>query len=74
MTHPLTSADISTFSPEISKFCNIKKYRYRLHFSTQFLIFLVFNESSKICLIKLVISLIMSAKIATPGLLNTTVF
>ena len=28
----LSSADISIFSPEISKFCCIKKYRYRLHF------------------------------------------
>ena len=34
VTHPLSSADISSFSPEISKFCYIKKYRYRLHFDT----------------------------------------
>ena len=34
VTHPLSSADISIFSPEISKFCYIKKYRYRLHFNT----------------------------------------
>ena len=32
VTHPLSSADISIFSPEISKFCYIKKYRYRLYF------------------------------------------
>ena len=31
---PLTSAYISIFSPEISQFCYIKKYKYRLHFST----------------------------------------
>ena len=31
---PLNFADISIFSPEISKFCYIKKYGYRLHFST----------------------------------------
>ena len=31
VTHPLSSADISIFSSEISKFCYIKKYRYRLH-------------------------------------------
>ena len=42
VTHPLSSADISIFSPEISKFCYIKKYRYRLHFGTQFLIFFNF--------------------------------
>ena len=27
VTHPLSSADINIFSPEISKFCYIKKYR-----------------------------------------------
>ena len=34
VTHRLSSVDISIFSPEISKFCYIKKYRYRLHFDT----------------------------------------
>ena len=34
VTHTLSSADISIFSPEISKCCYIKKYRYRLHFET----------------------------------------
>ena len=33
-TNPVNSADISIFSPEIRKFCYIKKYRYRLHFDT----------------------------------------
>ena len=32
VTHHLSSADISNFSPEISKFSNIKEYRFRLHF------------------------------------------
>ena len=32
VTHPLSSADISIFSPEINKFCYIKKYTYRLEF------------------------------------------
>ena len=32
--HPLSSADFGIFSPEIIKFCNIKKYRYRLNFDT----------------------------------------
>ena len=32
VTHILSSADISTFSPEFSKFCYIKKYGYRLSF------------------------------------------
>ena len=34
VTHPLSSPDISIFSPEISKFCYIKKCRYRLDFDT----------------------------------------
>ena len=34
VTHPLISADISIFSPEISKFWSIKKYKYRLRFDT----------------------------------------
>ena len=32
VTHHLSSADISTFSPAIGKFCFIKRYRYRFHF------------------------------------------
>ena len=34
VTHVLSSAEISIFSPEISKFCYLKKYSYRLHFDT----------------------------------------
>ena len=34
VTHPLSSANISVFSPEISKFRYIKKYRYSLHSDT----------------------------------------
>ena len=34
VTHPLSSGDISIFSPEISKLCYIKKYRCRLYFDT----------------------------------------
>ena len=33
VTHPMSPANISNFSPEISKFCYIKKYMYRLHLS-----------------------------------------
>ena len=47
---------------------------YRLHFDTKFLILLTFLESLRIGLIKKVIILMMSAKIATPGLLKITVF
>ena len=74
MTHPVSPADISNFSPEISKLCYIKKYMYRLHFDTKFLIILAFLESLRIVLIKKVTSLMMSAKMATPDLLKITIF
>ena len=62
VTHPLNSADISIFSLEISKFCHIKKYRYRLHFDISFLILVTFFESLKVVLIKMITILMMSAK------------
>ena len=71
---PLSSADISIFSMEISKDCYIKKYRYRLHFDTEFLTLLTFLESSKVALINMVTILMMSAKRATLGLLKMKVF
>ena len=52
VTNPLISADINIFSPEISKFCFIKKYMYRLHFDSKFLITLIFLESLKVLLNK----------------------
>ena len=66
VTHPLISADISNFSPQISKFCYIKKYIYRLHFDTKFLILLTFLEYLKIVLIQNVIILMMSGKSGYP--------
>ena len=74
VTHPLSSTDISILSPETSKFCYIKKYRYRFYFGKKFLIFLTFIESLRIFLIKMVIILTMSAKMATQCLLKITVF
>ena len=62
------------FLPEISKFCYIKKYRYRLYFDTLFLILLTFFESWKIFLINMVTILMMSAKMATLGLLKIKIF
>ena len=50
------------FSPEISNFCCIKKYRYRLF------------GSLKVALINMVAILIMSAKLATLDLLKMKVF
>ena len=74
VTHLLSSADISNFSSQISKFCYIRKYMYRLHFDTKFLILFTFLESLKIVLIKKVATLIMPTKMATPDLLKITVF
>ena len=54
--------------------CYIKKYRYRLYFDTLFLILLTFSESWKIFLINIVKTLMMSAKMATLGLLKLKVF
>ena len=70
----LSSADVSIFLLEISKVCYIKKYRYRLHFDTEFLTILTFLESSEVALINMVKILMMSAKMATPGLLKMKVF
>ena len=62
------------FSLEISKCCYVDKYRYRLHFDTQFLILLIFLAPWKIFLINMVIILMMSAKMTTPEFLKITVF
>ena len=45
VTHPLSSADITIFSPEIKKFHYTKNYRHRLYFDTKFLFILTFLES-----------------------------
>ena len=44
VTRPMSPADISNFSPVISKFRYIKKYMYKLDFDTTFLIILPFLE------------------------------
>ena len=62
------------FLPEISKFCYIKKYTYRLYSDTWFLILLNFFESWKKFLINVVTILMMSAKMATLGLFKIKVF
>ena len=74
VTHPLSSADISIFSQEISKFCYIKKYRYRLYFDTLLLILLTFLKFLKIFVINMVTILKTSAKMATLDLLKIKVF
>ena len=73
VTDPLSSADISNFSQEISKFCYIKKHGYRLHFDTSFLVLSTFFESVKLLSIGYNFDNI-SAKMATPGLLKMKTF
>ena len=74
VTHHLSSADISIFLQEISKFCYIKKYRYRFRLDTYFLTLLNFLESIRTVLINMVKLLMISAKMATPGLLKINIF
>ena len=69
-TYPISYADISIFSPEISKFCYFKKYWYRLHLNGQFLILLTLFESLNIVLINMVTTLMMSEKLVTLNLLK----
>ena len=66
VTHPLSSADISFFSPEISNFyyvknTNIDSFWYIISIFFSF----TFFESLKVILTKMVINLLMSAKLAT---------
>ena len=44
VVHLFSLVDISTFSPEISNFCYIKKCIYQLHFNTELLILLTSFE------------------------------
>ena len=67
------SAGISIFSPAISRFCYIKKYRYRLDFDKSLIVLLSFLEPWIIVLINMVTILMMSTKVATPGLLKIKV-
>ena len=74
VTHSMSPADISTFSPKISKFCYIKIYLYRLHFETKYLIILAFLESLRIVLIKKSYKFDDAVKIAFQGFLKIAVF
>ena len=65
---------MSLFSPEISKFCLIKKYMHRLHVHKKLIILLIFLESIKIVLIKKIAILVTKAKMATPDLLKVKLF
>ena len=71
----LSSADISIFSSEISKFCHIRKYICKLYFGTYFISnSLNFFESLKTFLINMVTILMVPAKLATRSLLKIQIF
>ena len=77
VTHPLSSADISNFSPEISKFCYIKKYMYRVHFDTKLLLIqnsFNFSWVYKDCFNKKSFNFGDVSKMATPGLFKIKIF
>ena len=52
----------------------MKKFGYRSHFDTEFLILLIFLESTKFALINMITILTMSAKMASLGHLKIKVF
>ena len=72
--HPLSPAGIDIFSSEICNFCYIKKYKYRLHFKTYFLIRSISLESLSVVLINLATILMMLGKLAALDLLIIKVF
>ena len=74
VTHSLSSADISTFSPRVDTFCYIKKYWYIFDFDTEFLIHSNFSESLRIALVNRVTTLMMSSKMATLASLTIKLF
>ena len=74
VAHLLSSASISIFSLEISKFYYIRKYRYKSNFNTWFLILFTFFESLKVFLINMFAVLMTSAKMATLGFLKEKAF
>ena len=57
----------------IHQLCYVKKYRYRLHFNTWFVILLTFFQSLKVSLRNRLPILIISAKLATLGLFKIKV-
>ena len=72
VTHPLSSAVSAFFHWKSANFA-ISEIRYRLHIDTWFLVLLTYLESLKIYLINMVAILMMSAKMATLGLLKIKV-
>ena len=68
MTPLLILADIIIFSPKNNNFCYVRKYRQKLHVDTFFLILLTFI--TLVALIDVIAIWIMSAELATPGVIT----
>ena len=68
--HHLISADISSFSPEISNFCYIRKSRSKLTFDQNLTIF----EFLKVVLLNTNSMFMMSAKLTTLGFVKIKVY
>ena len=73
VTHPLTSADISIFHRQSANFVISRNTDIDCILVHIFYFFQFFMSLLEILLIKLVIILTMSAKMATPGLVKITV-
>ena len=73
-THPISSADISIFSVEISKFAILTNTDIDCIVLHNFLFILTFFESLKFVLINMVTIFMMSSKTATQGLLEIKLF
>ena len=72
---PLKFCQHQHFFTGITKFCYIKKHRYKFHFHTQYLILLTFLfESLMNVLINMVANLMISAKMTTLGLHKIKIF
>ena len=74
VTHPLSSAYISIFPQEISKFALSRNTDIDCMLIHNFQFFLTYFESLRISLTNIIAILIMSAKIATIGFLKIKVF
>ena len=69
----MSSADIRIFSPKISNFFYVGKYRQKIHFNAFFNSF-GFIKSLKVVLTNVIAILMMPTKIATPGFLKIKAF
>ena len=73
MTHPLGSADISIFYQKSTTFVLVRNTDKNCILMLKFYFFNIFFESLKVVLITMLAILMMSAKLATLGLIKIKV-